>query len=239
MGKQEGLYIHGKDRNILYYSWKGIPCMRSIPVNVYQSPAVVAHKTANGLSTTLGASFRKLLAGVIPYSKSMQMQTAVRLALLKWLKAGPVSSQPPAVIPFISGLGFNEATTLKECMHVSCTLSVSMHGELILHVPPMIPVTAFTAPPQTVHIQLKLAVACCNIQTGAALGSYDYNIIIPFNSINIPEQAIPLPLQMPANSVTIVAIALEYYINKNGTISLSPAERFRPAEVTGGVVNVG
>ena len=31
MGKQTGLYVEGKAGNILYYSWKGIPCERMIP----------------------------------------------------------------------------------------------------------------------------------------------------------------------------------------------------------------
>ncbi len=151
-------------------------------------------------------------------------------------KGRPVSSKPPAVVPFISGLSFNEAATLKACIHISFILTVSMQNELTVLVPQMIPVTTFNAPPQTDHIQLKLAAACCNIQTGAALESYNYNIIISYNNTSIPAQAIPLPLQMPA--ITIVAAALEYYNSKNGKISLCLNERFRPAEVVGGLVNV-
>lgn len=236
MGKQQGIYLHGKSGNILYYSWKGIPCERTIPANVYQSPTVVAHKNANGLSTTIGASFRKLLASVIPYPKSMQMQTAVRLALLKWLKAGPVSSRPPAAIPFINGLSFNEATTLRKCTQISFNLTVSMQNELILQVPQMIPLTDFTAPPQTSHIQLKLVAACCNVKTGEAIENYCHNITIPYSATSIPAQAIPFPLQMSVNSITMVTAALDYYTHKNGTTSLNDDERFRPGEVIGGVM---
>jgi hypothetical protein len=239
MSKQQGIYLHGKSENILYYSWKGIPCERTIPANVYQSPVVVAHKNANGLSTTMGASFRKLLAGIIPYPKSMQMQTTVRLILLKWLKAGPVSSQPPAGIPDINGLSFNEAITLRKCTHVSFNLTVSMQNELSLQVPQIMPLTDFTAPPQTAYIELKLAAACCGVKTGEAIENYRHNITIPYNATNIPAQSIPLPLQMPVNSITLVTAALDYYTYKNGTTSLNPDERFRPGEVIGGVVNMG
>src|SRR5665647_297479 len=123
MGKQQGLYVEGKQSNILYYSWKGIPCMRTIPEEVYQSPLVVAHKNANGLSTVMGGSFRKLLTEVIPYPQNRQMQTAVRLALLKWLKRGPMPSQPPAAIPFISKISFNEEAILPNCLRVPLTVS--------------------------------------------------------------------------------------------------------------------
>jgi len=44
-----------------------------IPADVHQSPRVVAHKNANGLSTTMGASFRKLLSDVLLYPKNMSM----------------------------------------------------------------------------------------------------------------------------------------------------------------------
>jgi len=73
----------------------------------------IAHGNANGLSTAMGGAFRKLLADVIPFPKSRQMQTA-RLALLKWLKSVPVPSQPPADIAYIGGLSFNEAAVLKK-----------------------------------------------------------------------------------------------------------------------------
>ena len=53
MGKQKGLYLHGKSENILYYSWKDVPCQRTIPAVVYQSSAVIAHKNTIGLSTTM------------------------------------------------------------------------------------------------------------------------------------------------------------------------------------------
>ncbi len=238
MGKQKGLYVHGKQGNVLYYSWKEIPCMRIIPANVYQSPVVVAHKNANGLSTTMGASFRKLLADVIPYPKSMQMQTAVRLALLKWLKAGPATSQPPAAIPFISGLSFNEASLLRHCLRVPLTISAAVPNEITVLIPQMIPVTAFNAPPQTVQIQLKLAAACCNIKTGKALGSSTHGIAIPYDATGIPAQMISLPLEMPGDSLTMVAAALEYYTGKNGNVSLCLDKRFRAAEVLGGVVNM-
>lgn len=142
MSKQSGIYLHGKSGNILYYSWKGIHCERMIPANVFQSPVVVAHKNANGLSTTMGGSFRKLLADVILYPKSVKMQTAVRVALLKWLKSEPVPSQPPAHIPYISGLSFNEAATLKKCLHVPFTVTTTPQSELSVLIPQLIPATS-------------------------------------------------------------------------------------------------
>jgi len=238
MSKQRGIYLHGKSGNILYYSWKGIPCERMIPANVFQSPVVAAHKNTIGLSTTMGGSIRKMLADVTPYPKSVKMQTAVRVALLKWLKSGPVPSQPPAHIPYISGLSFNEAAVLKKCLHVPFTVTITPQSELSVLIPEHIPATVFTAPQQTDYIIVKLAVACCNIRTGDALQNYSYNISVPYNAEKIPPQTISLPLQMPADCLTIVTAALEYFTNKSGTASLLSDERFRPCQVIGGVVTV-
>ena len=238
MSKQSGIYLHGKSGNILYYSWKGIPCERMIPANVFQSPVVVAHKNANGLSTTLGGSFRKLLANVIPYPKSVKMQTAVRIALLKWLKSEPVPSQPPAHIPYISDINFNEAAILKKCLHVPFTVTIAPQNQLSILIRQLTPATAFTTPPQTDHIIIKLVAACCNIRTGEAVQNYTHQVSFPYNTVKIPQQAIPLPLQIPADSLTIVTVALEYFTNKSGTASLSLNERFRPSQVIGGVVTV-
>jgi hypothetical protein len=239
MGKQQGLYVEGKQSNILYYSWKGIPCKRTIPSEVYQSPVVVAHKNTNGLSTVMGGSLRKLLAEVIPYPKNVQMQTAVRLALLKWIKRGPVPLQPPEIIPFISKISFNEEAILPNCLRVPLTVSVTVQNEPAVLIPYMKPTTAFIAPPQTNHIQLKIAAASCNIKTGEALQNYTYDMIIPYNSESINSHTIILPLPIPADSLTIVAAALDYFSFNEGTANIIDNERFRPSEVIGGVVRLG
>ena len=236
MSKQKGVYLHGKAGNILYYSWKGIACERMIPAHVYQSPAVVAHKNANGLSTTMGGSFRKLLADVIPYPKSMQMQTSVRLAVLKWLKSGPAPLQAPAEIPYISGLSFNEAAILKKCLQVSLTVSVTEKG-LAVQIPGMIPTAEFMPAPGTDHIEIKLAAACCNMDTGEGLQNYTSNITIPYNSENLLAQTVSFPLEIPEGSITIVVVALEYFTVTNGKACLILNDRFRPSQVIGGVVN--
>jgi hypothetical protein len=236
MGKQRGMYLHGTSENILYYSWKEIPCKRTIPAIVYQSPVVIAHKNANGLSTTTGASFRKLFAEVVPCPKNMKMQTAVRIALLKWLKGGPVNSEPPVSIPFISGLSFNETSLLKNCLKAPLTLALNAPDEFVLRIPEMIPASAFNAPPGTDHIHLKIAAACCDITTGEALQNYNHYITIPYNSVSIASQAISFSLNMPVNSLTMVVVALDYFTNKNGNLALLSNERFRPSEVIGGVI---
>ncbi|KAA9041479.1 hypothetical protein FW778_05490 [Ginsengibacter hankyongi] len=236
MGKQKGLYLNAKSGNILYYSWKEIPCIRTIPANVYQSPAVIAHKNANGLSTTMGASFRRLLDGVLPYPKNMEMQTNLRIALLKLLKSGVVNIEPPAAIPFIGGLSFNEASVLSNCMKVPLSITLQSPDEFAVHLPEMVPTLGFNAPPATSHIRLKIAAACCNIATGEALQNYNDAITIPYNAERISAQTKLFSFPMPAGRITMVVIALDYFGNVNGASSLLLNERFRPSRVMGGVI---
>jgi len=203
---------------------------------VYQSPVVVAHKNANGLATTMGASFRRLLAGVLPYPKNMKMQTSLRIALLKILKSGVVNIEPPAAIPFMTGLSFNEASVLSDCMKVPPGITLHGPDEFALHLPEMVPTLAFKVPPATAHIQLKVAAACCNIATGEALQNYNDAIIVPYNAETIPAQTKLFSLPMPPGSITMAVIALDYFTNVHGTPSLLQDERFRPAQVIGGVI---
>jgi hypothetical protein len=100
----------------------------------------------------------------------------------------------------------------------------------------MVPTSAFNAPQATNHIRLTIAAGSCNITTGKAIDNYTTNITIPYNAVSIPSLTMPVPLQMPVNSLTIVAAALDYFSNKNGIASLISNERFRPSEVVGGVV---
>jgi hypothetical protein len=172
---------------------------------VYQSPEVIAHKIANGLSTAMGASFRRLLGGLLPYPKNMEMQTNLRIALLKLLKSGVVNAEPPAAIPFITGLSFNDASMLSNCMKVPLSI--------ILQSPDELPCTSRKwfppwdlMPPATTHIQLKIAAACCNIATGEALQNYNDVITIPYNAKRIPAQTKLLSLPTPAGSITMVAM---------------------------------
>ena len=167
----------------------------------------------------------------------MKMQIAVRMALLKWMKEGPVPSEPPGNnIPFISELSFNEAAVLKKCLDTPPTLTLNQPGELALHIPAMVPTSAFDAPGETDYIRLTTAVACCDITTGKAIDSNSSDITIPYNGTGIPSKTISLPVQMPVNSLTMVVVALEYFSTTNGISSLIQTKRFRPSEVVGGVV---
>ena len=236
MSKQQGLFVEGNQSNILYYSWKSQPGMRSIPAEIRQSPLLVAHKNSNGLSTVMGSSLRKLLAGIIPYPQDRQMQTAMRLALLKWLRRGPVTSQPPSAVPYISKISFNEEAVLPNCLRVPLAVSIMAQNEVVVQIPYLKPTTAFIAPPQTNHIRLAIAAAGCNIKTGEALQNHILDIHIPYNSEGINSKAVHLPLEIHAGSLTIIAAALNYYRYDSGTATLIDNDRFRPAEVIGGVV---
>jgi hypothetical protein len=132
-------------------------------------------------------------------SKKYGMQTNLRIALLKLLKSGVVNAEPPAAIPFITGLSFNDASMLSNCMKVPLSI--------ILQSPDELPCTSRDLmPPATTHIQLKIAAACCNIATGEALQNYNDVITIPYNAKRIPAQTKLLSLPTPAGSITMVAM---------------------------------
>lgn len=237
MGKQKNMHFQGRIGDIIYYPWRDIWCMRLVQRKVYQDDKVKAQGKANGLSTKMGSSLRGLLAGAIPFPKSFSMQTAFRKALRLWLQTGPALSETPANdIPYIGGFSFNEAVGLQKCLHVPLTLTLQSAHELVLHIPSLVPVNDITAPATASIVQLKVIAACCDITTAMPISSSAGNITMPYDKNVIPADDIPLTLQMPTRSITLVVVALQFYTNNYGNLSRITDERFQPSQVTGVLV---
>lgn len=238
MAHQKDLYFVGKAGNQSYYSWKDIPCIRTIPAKVYQSSVVQANSKTTGTSTRMGASFRSMFSDVLPFPKSFEMQTRFRGALQKWLKYHPQSSQPPGkVLPYLDGFSFNEAALLHQILKAPLTLTLPQPGELVLQIPAFVPMQAITAPEDVTSIQLTVIAACCGIETALPMGKVEAVLTIPYDTIEQPAHNISLPLQMPVSSLTLVVVSLLFFTGGTGAANIVE-ERWLPVEVVGGVARV-
>jgi len=122
MAKQVNMHFRGRIGNMIYYQWRDIWCIRSMPKKVHQDKKVKAQGKTNGWSTIMGKSLREQVVEALPFPASFQMQTAVRRAFRLWRQHTPLPGEtPPGYLPYLGELSFNEAASLYACLHVPLT----------------------------------------------------------------------------------------------------------------------
>src|SRR5665213_1153418 len=109
MGKQTNIKLRGTVENIIYYQWKGIHCIRTVPARVRQTKATKKAATDFGMAVKSSAVARSM------FSKLMPQQPAGRSVIYKvdgafrqWLQGNPLKDPAPVnEIPFFDGISFN------------------------------------------------------------------------------------------------------------------------------------
>src|SRR5665213_3254549 len=77
MGKQTNIKLRGTVENIIYYQWKGIHCIRTVPARVRQTKATKKAATDFGMAVKSSAVARSM------FSKLMPQQPAGRSVIYK------------------------------------------------------------------------------------------------------------------------------------------------------------
>ena len=223
MARQTGVYFVGRMGNVVGSTWKGIPYFRFQPDNINQTAGTKQSADNMGKASTLGAAFRKMLLPVLPNAKDREMQNAFTGAIKMWLQTNPFQQRlPNVVLPHIAGFEFNKSSAFLQRCKVPIILKQNAQQQLVLKVSEFVPKQAITAPAYTKQIELKIIAACCNTRTATAINSFETAIAITYNDDLIPAQEFILPFTAPANSLTLVAGALQYTagaINNTKTVT--------------------
>src|SRR6185312_3286516 len=125
MGKQTNIRLRGTVENIIYYQWKGIHCIRTVPARVRQTTNTKKEASNFGSAVKTSAAARALFREILqrlPPSRPLiyKMDGALR----KWLQTAPLDERDPVNdIPFFDGLSFNEAVDFRRVMAVPVTIS--------------------------------------------------------------------------------------------------------------------
>ncbi len=79
MGKQTNIKLRGTVENTIYYQWRDIHCIRTVPARVRQTKATKKAATNFGIAVKSSAVVRSM------FSKLMPQQPAATLSSIRWM----------------------------------------------------------------------------------------------------------------------------------------------------------
>ena len=232
MPSQINLQITGRIGNMVFYKLGDKYYSRSVPSKVKQTKATKKRATEFGKASRAGKTLRQQLWPVIPFPHDNQMQTRLVSAIFRWLKSSTGNTlQPCNDVPYVSNYQFTEGYTVNERWKVALQVNHSSGGMIEVTIPAFNPAAAISAPANTVSVTCRISAAGCNINNGAATGSCNTSLNFDYNDKEVPAQIVSLPLEMPAGSLVITAISLEYKYIKNGHLQKTANKAFMPAGI--------
>lgn len=235
MGKQINIKLQGSSSNLIYYEWKGIPCIRTKPVNPRLSAETREQASLFGMAANRSAITRALLHNLLPGPKSRQIMYETNKAFRLWLATGGYHSNLPMEhIAAFQMLSFNEACSLTDICHADFTISKEANGELIASLPALNPLQQFNAPAHTGSIELQWAALGIPVLEEAEAFIKISSCEMPYNQG--PTQPIQIPLQAytAMGRLSLVVLALQY---KNEQGQLVQNKDWRPVSVLGSFYN--
>lgn len=238
MGIQTNIKLRGTVGNIIYYQWKGIHCIRTVPAKVRQTKPTKKAATDFGIAVKSSAVVRALFRGLmpeIPANRSViyKMDGAFR----KWLKGNPLKNTEPADgISFFDDLSFNDDIELKKVLQLKVTISRSVNGGLLLQWPAFNPVAAIKAPTGTRQIVITYIVATIRMNGVDGHQCAETNFTIPYVDGMIPEREIQFENVTAFKSLALIGMAICFY---KDNLQSQPVNimRWKPAGVVGSFYN--
>jgi hypothetical protein len=111
-------------------------------------------------------------------------------------------TQPVNELPYIAAFDFNEKDTLEQRVHVTLQLTRVPQVGLELHIPALVPKQQVGAPAYTNFVSWTIAATCYHPASKSILGTYTTMLDMPYDNNLLPAQVIPLPVEMPAGTIT-------------------------------------
>src|SRR5215470_17450232 len=125
MAKQDGVFTNGRVGNLIYYRWRGIPCVRTVPDRVRQTKATRQSAKVFGRAVELSKGIRSFLSPCLPNYKGKEVMYTMNAALLSWLR----QEKPEEHISFV-GLEFNEKSTMTSKLKQQPLVDFSKKGKV-------------------------------------------------------------------------------------------------------------
>jgi hypothetical protein len=236
MARQGDMYFVGKEQSLIFYEWRGVPCIRTKPLKVKRVQAAINNSKIFALASHTGAKLRSLLKPALPDAKDRNMMRRFEQAIGAWLRAkGAGSSTVQTDFPFITGFEFNEAGELSSRLKINIPVTVNAANNLVVDIPGMVPVRDINAPAHTVSINMRVQAAVCSLYSDDYINSAGKSFNMLYNNDLIPSQQIEFPLQVTAGSIAVTVISLSYTIPKTSGLGVVKDRRWMPAGVAGAV----
>jgi len=238
MGKQTNIRLRCTVENTIYYQWRHIDCIRTVPARVRQTAPTKKEASNFGVAIKYAAvarsMFRKIMPA-LPPGRSLVYKTDG--AFRNWLRTAPLDETAPVNgIPFFDGLSFNEAVDFRRVMAVPVTISRGDNGSLTVQWPAFNPVSDCKAPSGTRLLVVKYLAASINMQQPGQHHVVKREFTILYVDTMIPAGKVRLENVTAPGNITLVAMAIYYYKDdlKSNPVNIL---RWKPCGIAAGFYN--
>jgi len=233
MAKPTQIFLSGKIDNLIFYDFKGKPCVRKAPIKVRQSKATKASAKLFGLATSMSAALRQGLATILPAKATHKNMYLLNTALLNWLKEKRSKTTGPSnSLSALHGLSFNRDSSIYSYLNRSITVDWSKKDRTVVRIPALTPAKDIAAPVRTQSVIWKIAAASCAVSNPSAAEEKAFaELVMNYDNDPVAVQSIELPFSIGRGDLAVVVISLQYRVAKNGGTSLVTNSKWMPVDL--------
>jgi hypothetical protein len=235
MGRQRDSKLVGTFGNVIFYNYRGEYCMRTKPVSVKRTKASIHSGLNFGKASKISGQIRKAVAPFNPANSDMRVLYRLTAAMNKFItwkeKKDAASIKMPEKLPFISGFQFNDQSDLSSITSIQPTIKTIIPGIAEINLLPFVPSKNLQAPTNTKSIILKMilmGISLDKIET-EIIGKGEIEILCSNGRFQPP--VISIPNSPKPGDVVIMAMAVQYIVNKNNDVELLNDKRKMPCGV--------
>jgi hypothetical protein len=236
MGKQTNIKLSCTVGNIIYYQWKGIDCIRTVPTRVRQTKNTKKAASLFGVAVKSAATMRKMLRPVLPDAASRPMMYELDGAFRKWLYTAPLDDTAPCdMLPSFMSFSFNkEARPGKVFKEV--TVQRGIDGDLLVQIPSLNAAGDITAPKGTVQVGITFMAAVLPFDDEKERKVIAIDVTLPYIQSTITAQEILLPGVTHLHCLSLVAMSMRFYKTANEGLPINQI-RWQPTVIVGSFYN--
>jgi hypothetical protein len=234
MGKQGNIKLRGTVDNIIFYQWKGIHCIRTVPARVRQTDNTRQAASRFGLAVKSASVLRAMIKPVLPDPANNAIRYDLDNAFRKWLHTDPLEkTEQESMMPFFKDFSFNKAAILGKLFRVINVNRLS-ESDLLIELPAFNPAKEVTAPKGTTRLQLTLTAAVLSFKEQAQNKCVSADWYVPYEDKIIPLREMILPGLTVSQSLVLVVLEIRYY---RGNETLIDQMRWKPVGIVGSFYN--
>lgn len=238
MGKQTNIKLRGTVANIIFYQWKGIHCIRTVPARVRQTrptkKAASDFGRAVRSSATVRAAFRQLMP-TIPADRSVIYKTDG--AFRKWLQGNPLdSAEKVNGIGFFDELSFNDHTRIKRVLNFAISANRGSDGDVLIQWPAFNPLKDIKAPTGTTLVVVNYVMVTINMNSLIQQTPVEETLTIPYTDDKITEKEILFPNATGEKCLALLGMSIRYYRHGLNGLPVN-IMRWKPAGVAASFYN--
>jgi hypothetical protein len=247
MGKTNGAINSGRVGNVIYYTYRGKPCCRSVPSHVRQTTATKQRATEFGVAVRLSYLVRKYFKSILPDEKDKRMLYGLNNAALQWFRTSNLNEDTFTTNNFfIDQFQFNAEALLPALVKRQVITDFSQPNGIAVLIPGLMPGKDIVAPAGTKNIYWQIGVTKVRINfkefrcsVGTTKDMLKKVIEIPYSDQPLPAQQITFPYRLSKSALTVVALCLRYETEVKGKLQMVTDKRWLPGSIIGSCFGSG